>query len=85
MLRRDGPEPGHLTLPPGIAEALRLLDEAAAELMPGSRAVLVDDGERLVLTSYVGAERLAVIELSPLRAVALAGELIAAGLRGLSR
>jgi DNA/RNA-binding domain of Phe-tRNA-synthetase-like protein len=46
---------------------------------PSGRAVLADDGERIVLTNYRGSARTAV-ELSPRLALALAQELLAAAL-----
>jgi hypothetical protein len=49
-----------------------------------SRVVLVDDGRRLALVSYAGADRLAEIEIEPLRAVQLAGQLIDVAMRRLS-
>jgi hypothetical protein len=51
---------------------------------PDNRVVLVADSRRIALVSYAGADRLAEIEIEPLRAVQLAGELIDAAMRRLS-
>jgi hypothetical protein len=48
------------------------------------RIVLVDDGRRIALVSCAGSGRLAEIEIEPLRAVQLAGELIDVAMRRLS-
>jgi hypothetical protein len=48
------------------------------------RAVIADDGREITLTTHVGAQAQAVIVLDPLRAVALAGELITAAQRHLA-
>jgi hypothetical protein len=46
----------------------------------GDRATVGDDGTTIWLTSYDGLHRIASAELSPIRAITLAGELIRAAL-----
>lgn len=48
---------------------------------PPARAVLVDDNATLQIAVFSGAERVAVAELEPRRALQLAGELLQAALR----
>ncbi len=74
---------GLLALLGNIAAALAALDAPSPDAQPAERAVLVDDGETIRLVVYLGANRVAVVELSAARAVGLAGELIAAASRRL--
>jgi hypothetical protein len=85
-LRRDlvarlsrGPlDGGDLTLAAGLAAALALVKTEAPPADPGSRVVLADDGKRLALTVYGPSGPLAATELSFLRALSLAADLVAA-------
>jgi hypothetical protein len=71
---------------------LRLLGDANAALAaidrqppvdtePAARAVVSDDGIEIRLISYTQAGAAAMVVLDPRRAIALAGQLIAAALR----
>jgi hypothetical protein len=53
---------------------------ASASAAPAERAVVADDGQAIRLMLYGGANTAAAVRLAPLRAVAIAGELIAAAL-----
>lgn len=53
---------------------------AEAEVPAAARAVVADDGTTPRLILYRERQALAVIELDPMRALRLAGELIAAAL-----
>jgi hypothetical protein len=89
LLRRDltarlnqGPlGAGDLALAAGLAAAMALVEDEAPTADPGSRAVLADDGERLVLTVYGAAGPLAATELSALGALSLAGDLVTSARR----
>jgi hypothetical protein len=82
----DGIEGGTLALLAGINAAIEACDLAAerpADMVANGRAVLSDDGAAITLTLYTRADPVAAVALAPHRAVALAGELIAAALRRL--
>jgi hypothetical protein len=89
VLQRDGTALGELALLASVQGALAAIEaDAAADAAapePSGRVVLTDDGSAIRLISYADAERAAVVELSPRRAIALAGDLIAAALPRLSR
>jgi hypothetical protein len=78
-------EGGDITLLAAVNGALVAIDAdggASVEVAPGGRAILADDGQTIALTIY--AEEVATgVTLTAERAIALAGELIAAGLRRL--
>ena len=79
-------EGGDLALLADINGALAAIDadgDASVALAPGGRAVLADDGQTITLTIYIGAAVATGAALTAERAFALAGELIAAGLRRL--
>ena len=59
-----------------IDAALAALDEPPADVDPAGRAVVSDDGKIIRLTLYAEAGAVASVELSPVRAVAVAGKLI---------
>jgi len=70
---------GYLTLLAGSSAALEMLDAAERGDAVADRAIVADDGQiRLML--YDGAGAVAAIVLDPVRAVRLAGRLIAAAL-----
>ncbi|HVB16496.1 MAG TPA: hypothetical protein VNF04_08190 [Stellaceae bacterium] len=83
QMARDGIEGGTLALLAGVNAAIEAC-EATAETpvdMPATgRAILSDDGAAITLTLYRKAAAVAAVTLAPRRAVALAGELIAAAL-----
>ena len=54
------------------------------EVEPAERVVVTDDGVTIRLSAYRGDTLAAEVELSPLRAITLAGELIAAAARRLA-
>jgi len=65
----------------GEVAALRArLDAMPADAAPAARAIVSADGREIRLTLYTEAGPAAVVALDPVRAVALAGELIAAAL-----
>jgi hypothetical protein len=62
--------------------ALAALDRhPPADTEPAARAVVSDDGIEIGLISYTQAGAAAMVVLDPRRAIALAGQLIAAALR----
>jgi hypothetical protein len=67
-----------------IDAALAALDEPPADVDPAGRAMVSDDGKIIRLTLYAEAGTVASVELSPVRAVALAGKMIDAALRKLA-
>jgi hypothetical protein len=67
------------------AVALEVPDTRQSDAMPGGRAVLADDGSVIRLALYSEAGTVTAANLSPRRAVALAGELIAAAAGKLPR
>jgi hypothetical protein len=58
--------------------------ETPIEVLAASRAVVVDDGRQIRLTLYSETGAVASVTLDPVRAVALAQQLIAAALPRLS-
>ena len=56
-----------------------LAPPAHARTREAERLVLVDDGQAIAAILYAGAERVALVALDPLNALAIAGELIGAG------
>ena len=79
----DKIEGGTLALLAGINAAIEAYEAAAeepADVVATGRAVLSDDGAAITLTLYTQANPVAAVALAPHRAVALAGELIAAAL-----
>jgi hypothetical protein len=81
---RDGPAAGAMALLAGINAALAALDAEADTLdgaEPACRAVLIDGSEAIKLALYTEAGQAVVRELSPQRAVQLAGQMIAAASR----
>jgi hypothetical protein len=74
---------GLLHLLAGVGAALDGLDGVPVDPQPADRLIVADDGETIRLDTYRGAERPASVEVSPLRAIALAGALIAAAVRRL--
>src|SRR5260221_11486436 len=77
---------GTLALLADVQGALPAIDAAEAdgrEVEPAERAVVTDDGETIRLAAYRGNIAVAEVELSPRRAITLAGELIAAAARRL--
>jgi hypothetical protein len=84
MILRGMIKPGHLGLIAGIAAALGTLDTMPAEAEMAARAVVSDDGRGIRLTLYAEAGAAAAIVLDPIRAVALAGWLLATALPRLS-
>ncbi len=82
-LVRDGIEGGTLALWAGINAAIEATEaavEAPAVMVAAVRAVVSNDGRLIRLTVYREARAVAAVTLAPRRAVALAGELIAAAL-----
>jgi hypothetical protein len=80
----DQIDPGYLALLAGTDAALRMLDAEAAlaEDDPvAERAVLVDQAEHVKLILYAGAACVAAVTLTPRRALAIAGQMIAAASR----
>ena len=63
-----------------IDAAITALDKPPADVEPAGRAMVSDDGKIIRLTLYAEAGTVASVELSPVRAVALAGKLIDAAL-----
>lgn len=62
--------------------ALAAIDrQPPADTEPAARAVVSDDGIEIGLISYTQAGAAAMVVLDPRRAIALAGQLIAAALR----
>jgi hypothetical protein len=71
---------GQLALLAGISGALAAIDSEDLPAEPAARAVVSDDGTEIRLTLYTNAHAAAAIDLDPVRAVRLAGKLIAAAL-----
>ena len=72
---------GALTLLGSINGALVAIDaEMLLEADLVDRAVVADSGRSIQLAVCAGADKVVAVELSPARAVALAGELIRAAL-----
>jgi hypothetical protein len=63
-----------------IDAVLRALDEVPADAEPASRAVVSDDGQSIRLALHTDTGVIAAVELDPIRAISLAGELIDAAL-----
>jgi hypothetical protein len=68
----------------GLEAAIAALDEIPTEALPASRAVVNDDGQEIRLTLHGETGAVAAAPLDPVRAIGLAGELIAAALPKLS-
>jgi hypothetical protein len=68
----------------GLEAAIAALDEIIAEALPAIRAVVAASDEEIRLTLFGQECAVASTTLDPIRAVALAGELIAAALPKLS-
>jgi hypothetical protein len=81
MMSCGSVEPGHLPLILGINDAL---DTMPVEAEMAARAMVSDDGRETRLTLYAEAGAAAAIVLDPIRAVTLAGRLLAAALPRLS-
>jgi hypothetical protein len=77
-------EAGPLALLTGISAALAAIDSEDLPAEPVTRAVVSDDGQ-IRLTLYRDDGEAVAVVLAPVRAVALAGELIAAALPKLPR
>jgi hypothetical protein len=77
---RDGIEGGTLALLAGIGATLKALAAIPADIAPAARAIVSDGGGKIWLTLYGEAGAIATVTLASCRAVALAGELIAAAL-----
>jgi hypothetical protein len=75
MIRR-----GQLPRIDAINTALAALDEVPADCEPASHAEVSDDGKTTRLMLYVETGAVAAVELNPIRAIALARELIEAAL-----
>jgi hypothetical protein len=81
-------EGGDLALLAAVNGALAAIDMDGGDsvvVAPGARAILADDGQTITLTIYTQAAVATGAALTGERAIALAGELIAAGLRPLRR
>jgi hypothetical protein len=63
-----------------IDAAIAALDEVPADAEPASRAVVSDDGKVIRLTLYGETGAVASVEIDPIRAIAVAAELIDAAL-----
>jgi hypothetical protein len=69
----------------GALSAVEAGDAVLPDAEPAARAVVADiPGEPIALTLYREAEAVAMIALPPIRALALAGELIGAAIRRLA-
>ena len=80
----EGIDGGLLALAAHAGAALEALDAASpVDAAAAERAVVSDDGERILLVAYAGAERAAVVELAPAVAIRLGNQLVAAGARRL--
>jgi hypothetical protein len=79
-------EGGDLTLLAAVNGALAAIaadDGASVALAAGGQTILADDGQTITLTIYTEVAVATGATLTAKRAIALAGELIAAGLRRL--
>jgi hypothetical protein len=84
-LRRGGAESGELALQASVQGALAAIEaeaEAAvtAAPQPGDRAIVTDDGERIMLTVYSANRRAAAATVSPAVAIYIVSQLITAAL-----
>lgn len=82
-MARDQIDAGTLALLAGVAAAIDATEaagDAPASAITALRAVLADDDKAITLTLYGEAGDVAAVTVAPQRAVALAGELIAAAL-----
>ena len=59
-----------------INAALTPVEEAATEAEPASRVMISEDGPTIRLTRHAETGTVAAVELDPIRAITLAGELI---------
>ena len=59
-----------------VGAAIEAVGRVPNEAERSGRAVVADEGERILLTFYSEAGGVAAAELSPVRAVALAGRLL---------
>jgi hypothetical protein len=75
LLRR-----GQLPQIAAIDVAIAALDEVPADAEPASRAVVSDDGKVIRLILYAETGIVAFVEVDPIRAIAVAAELIGAAL-----
>ena len=69
---------GHLALLAGINAALLAADAQAVAAEDAARAIVADDGSAIRLVLYREDEAVAAVTVNPVRAIALAGDLIAA-------
>ena len=75
MVRRGSVEPGHLPLIVGINAAITVLDQSAEAAAP---AAVDGSGAEIRLIVYRNGDAIAAAPLSPVAAVRLGGELLAA-------
>jgi hypothetical protein len=81
-LAHDGINAGFLQLLADVNAAIEALDAVPPEdAAPADRAVITDDGREIRLAVYTGPDRVASVTLSPRRALAIAGQMIAAASR----
>ena len=78
-------EAGPLALLTGISAALAAIDSEDLPAEPVTRAVVSDDDGQIRLTLYLDDGEAMAVVLAPVRAVALAGELIQAAVLRLPR
>jgi hypothetical protein len=85
IMAGDRIEPGFLAMLAYADAAIGVLDSLPVDdAEPAARAVVADDGQMIRLTLYrQNGEAAATIELQPLRALALAGDLLDAARRRL--
>jgi hypothetical protein len=84
-LTREDIDGGFMAMLGQVGAALDALDRMPVEAEPAVQAVVSDDGTRIRLTLYSEAGAEAAVALTPIRAIALAGRLIAAASLRLSR
>jgi hypothetical protein len=85
MVRKGAVEPGHLPLIAGVNAALDALGGMATEAELAGRVAVSDDGTTIRLTLYSERQAVAMVDIEPLHALALAGRLITAALARLSQ
>jgi hypothetical protein len=84
LAEADQIQPGHLRLfadTVAALAALDALDTVPLDVAQAERVVLVDGGAGIWLVAYTASKQVSAVELSPQRAIAIAGQMIAAALR----
>jgi hypothetical protein len=83
LAEADQIQPGHLRLFADTVAALAAIDaeDVPLDVAQAERVVLVGGSAEIWLVAYTASKQVSAVELSPQRAIAIAGQMIAAALR----